>query len=535
MSKFKKPKSELTPLDSRLLYKSFSSTLFHDLSCDELNKLSDSGLPLKFSKGSQIGKRNEPIIWFGILLSGELLLSINDDTLGTLQSGSLIGGLAVLDYKPSSQYQYDITGNSEGVISCFLIEDLSNIHRKIPKIAIKFIELIGKQTLNFASYNLNAKFLFASNFIEYTEYSVRRKQEFAALHPVIASSDLDKIDLKVLASVFKVVHFKAGTWITRKGTVENSVFFVFSGRCGDFDSREFEENVFGAEYFLEPGREWESSVVGTGDGILLWMRLEDFNDIVLKQAASCVKFVKLLSYLVASKIFDRKTEKLAISVKTDQNFLELDPSQLTPSQKLSEIQEESDKEYQEEFPLYTFPMYEDLLPEPLPIPAEAAPELLFPLDRLKKQQIELKSKRKGKPSPSPPRAKRDPLKKEISSEISDLIKDLVLDIKKIEEENQKLEEEIEKLNEENYTIQQNIEDENLQVESKEVKIKKARVMKDIEKIQQSKDFNLNQAPNFKQITQGQVSASRSFYLAWKYAEKWKEFVKLCRIKKAYLQ
>ena len=184
------------------------------------------------------------------------------------------------------------------------------------------------------------------------------------------------------------------------------------------------------------------------------MRLEDFNDIVLKQSSSCAKFVKLLTYLVASKIFDRKTEKLAISVKTEQNFLEIDPSQLSHCQKLSEIQEESEPEQQEEFPLYTFPMYEDQLLPSLPLEEHEAPELLFAKDRLKKQQIELRSKRKGKPSPSPPRGKREPLKKEMSSEISDLIKDLVLDIKRIEEENNKLEEEIEKLNEDNYTIQE---------------------------------------------------------------------------------
>jgi hypothetical protein len=395
----------------------------------------------------------------------------------------------------------------------------------MPKIAMKFIELIGKQSLNSSSYNLHQGFLFSKNFLSFQEYSVRRKQEFIMQHSALVNSELDRIDLKVLASVFKVVHFNQDSWITRKDTIENSVFFVVEGRCGNYELKEYEENVFGAEHFLLPNIVWENSVVGTGPGTLLWMKLEDFSDIVQKNPVSCGRFVKVLTNLVSCKIFDRKTQTFPLSVKTEQPFIELDPSQLTEKQKLPKITEESDEEVEKAFPLYTFPMFEaenEDLEKSFEKPE--SPELIFPKERLHKQVIDQQAKRKGKRSPSP-RVRREVKKKEISVEINEIIMEIVVDIKQTEEMNQKLLEEIRKMKEENKELEEIINLEELEVESKEVRLKKNRVLKDIEKISHGKDFNLNLAKSFQHIMNDQVKLSKAFYLAWKYSEKWKEFVR----------
>lgn len=524
MSKMKKPKTELTQLESRLLYKNLSQSTFKSLSCDELNKLSDAGLSLKFSKGSTIAKRNESVLWFGVLLEGEILLSIGQDTLGSIKAGSLIGSIAVLEFKPTTIHTFDLTGYTEGTLSCFLIEDLANIHRKLPRIATKLIELIGRQTLNSVFFNFTQNIFSFSHPILHHEYSTRRKQEFIQSHSMLVNSDIDRIDIKYLATIFKVIHFKEGTWITKKDTIENSVFFVIEGKCGNFESREFEDDVFGAEHFLVPGTFWQHSIVGTSDGTLLWMRLEDFNDVIVKYSSTCVKFIKILTSFIAKKIFDRKTRRLPIQVKTVQDFIELDPSQLSEKVKLNEISEESDEDEPKLFPLYTFPMFEQKIEPKQDSLKPESPDLLFPKERLAKQNIELSKKKKSGKSISP-RLKKQIKKPEISGEIAEIVKEIVIDIRKTEEVNAKLQEEIRKFQEENSGLEKLIHDEGLDIESKEVRLKKIRVLKDIEKLKEPKDINMKVAPNFQQITKDQVRTSKEFYLAWKYAEKWKEFVR----------
>lgn len=521
----KKPKTELTQLESRILFKNLSQSTFKGLSCDELNKLADSGITLKFSRGMTIAKRNESVLWFGVLLEGEILLSIGQDSLGTIKPGSLIGSLTVLEYKPSTTHIFDLTGSTDGLLSCFLIEDLSNIHRKLPKLASKFIEAIGKQCLNSISYNFSQQFYYSSNALQHHEYSTRRKQEFIQSHHLLANSEIDRIDVKYLATAFKVIHFKENSWITRKNTIENSVFFVIEGKCGNFESREYEDDVFGAEHFLVPGTLWEYSVVGTTNGTLLWMKLEDFNDVLVKYSSTCVKFIKILAGFTCRKIFDRKTHKLPISLKIAQDFVELDPSQLSEKTKLNNITEESDEDEPKLFPLYTFPMFEQKTMTKEEAKRPESPDLLFPKERLAKQMIEINSKKRKTGRSISPRVKRAAKAKEITGEVAEIVKEIVVDIKNTEEINSKLLEEIQKMKEENAELERLIYEEGLEIESKEVRLRKSKVLKDIERLKEPKDINLKVAPSFQQITAEQIKTSKEFYLAWKYGEKWKAYIK----------
>jgi hypothetical protein len=148
MSKQKKPKTELEPLEARQLYKSLPGYIFQDWSCDEINKLADCSLNLRFGFSNTIAKRNEPVGWLGLILQGTCLLSVGPDKVAEIFPGSVIGYLPALLYKSSLVHVYDITACSDGVISAFYLEDLNNFHKKNPKLAIKLFEFIGKAALD---------------------------------------------------------------------------------------------------------------------------------------------------------------------------------------------------------------------------------------------------------------------------------------------------------------------------------------------------------------------------------------------------
>ena len=74
------------------------------------------------------------------------------------------------------------------------------------------------------------------------------------MHPLLGfHSNLTRIDIKILACVFKVVHPKENFMITRINCIENSVFFVVEGNIEIFELKLIEDSIFGIPYFLRPG------------------------------------------------------------------------------------------------------------------------------------------------------------------------------------------------------------------------------------------------------------------------------------------
>ena len=56
-------------------------------------------------------------------------------------------------------------------------------------------------------------------------------------------------------------------------------------------------------------------------------------------------------------------------------------------------------------------------------------------------------------------------------------------------------------------------------------MKKVKVLKDITSFQYNRDPNLEIAENFNKLLVDQANNHKRHYLAWKYAEKWKAYIK----------
>ena len=474
MSKIKKPKTELNQLESRTLYKELSSTLFAGWSCEELNKLADTSLNLTFSYSNTIAKKNEPVAWLGILMRGQCLLSNGTERIALTNPGTIIGYQGALQTKTTLFHTFDITAMSEGVLSIFYLEDLLNFPKKLPKIAIKLFEILGKVA---AETILNQFFggVIQQVYVPlYIEYSTRRKQEFIRMHPCFAADkELDRLDIKILATSFRVIHPQDDTLITKCGCVDNSVFFVVEGNTGIFEQKVYEEKVFGVQNFLKPGILWNYSVVGIGYGTVLCMRNSDFSDIVTKHGATAVKFLRLITNEYAKQIFDKKVQGIPVDIRTPQDFVELDTSKLCIEPKLNKITEVSeDEEEIPLIPLYTFPMFEKKIEE-IVESKEIKPEIiesLFPKEKLAKQSLEVEAKKKaarmrGVPSP---RIKKNSARKPVENDLALNFGEIAKDLKDLEDENFELNKQIMKLEEENDKLMKEINEEDLEVERKDV-------------------------------------------------------------------
>ena len=201
-----------------------------------------------------IAKKSEPVESVGILLKGQVLLSVQTDKIGVLETGTVIGYMAGLQSKPVLNHNFDITALNDGILSVFYIRDLQELPKKSPKLAFKLVEFFANQASSIIFSQFLGGNIFLYNTIEFIEYSTRRKQEFLMMHPLLGfHSNLTRIDIKILACVFKVVHPKENFMITRINCIENSVFFVVEGNIEIFELKLIEDSIFGIPYFLRPG------------------------------------------------------------------------------------------------------------------------------------------------------------------------------------------------------------------------------------------------------------------------------------------
>lgn len=600
MSRTKRPINDIDPIQARLLYKKFANDLFKTWSCNEINKLSDFSINLKFNPNNTICKRNEGVSWLGLILEGTCLISIGNEKIGLISEGYTIGNLAVLQAKGGIEHIFDITAKSPGILSIFYIEDIMNIQKKIPELTVKILDLFGIKMLDCFQYQMLGRTILKKNVLETTEYSTRRKQEFCGLNRVLDEfPEFDRIDIKILSSVFRVLHFTENKIIVQAGTAEDTVFFLVEGELGIPETKEYADIIFGVDNFLNPGKLWNFSVMGLKVGTVLCMTRDDFMDIIEKYAWTCGKFLRLLIACVCKNISYNKSAKFPAPVTMPQNYIELDPLKVIPQLNIAEVANESDEEPDQKKkklpPLYLFPMFETkqqgkylkdlnnsqkdfakitnqnlnnlsksakVFESPLKTNIKTTtsfgqdtnaigksfinlekqgnfeekrpdtPENLFLQDKAKKQRIEDMANRRGKRrqgSPSP-NGRKSPLKKNVNHDITETFAEIAADLNKDEEENREIIKKIRLIEEENAEIMRIIDSESMYVEEKDVRLKKNRVMKDIEKIRYKEENAPRVGKSFNSIISDQARQNRVFYLAFKYSKKWIEFVRRKKLK-----
>ena len=223
------------------------------------------------------------------------------------------------------------------------------------------------------------------------------------------------------------------------------------------------------------------------------MEQADFCDILGKFPNTATKFLNIITAAYAKTIFNRKLLSLPEEIMSFGEFVEIDPKKLE-IKPLEKVEQEKYDEDEKEFflPLYKFPILE---PVELPEDAKNTDELkqsklsindkdknsfesLFLIERLVKQKIEDRAKKKSKKvllTTQPEQKKTTRVKvpekiteKYLETEAAQNFAEISEDLKVLEEENDIILKKIQQLQAENHQLSEEIIKESTEIDHKNV-------------------------------------------------------------------
>lgn len=98
---YKKLKTEVDEIIARRAFDMVrgSSNVFDRCSKRTIQRIANHSKILSFKKGEQLARKGEKIDYFGILLSGSLLVQQYGDTYALMSAGEMIGYMTLCDLK----------------------------------------------------------------------------------------------------------------------------------------------------------------------------------------------------------------------------------------------------------------------------------------------------------------------------------------------------------------------------------------------------------------------------------------------------
>lgn len=122
-----------------------TSKYFHGFGRDELKTLAKSFSIMDISRGDVIVQQGETGSWAGLLMSGELHISIDGQRIpGVIHAGQCVGEMAVF---ANGRRAATITCAVEGQIATMLIRDLQRLLREKPAIGAKLVTAFARSVM----------------------------------------------------------------------------------------------------------------------------------------------------------------------------------------------------------------------------------------------------------------------------------------------------------------------------------------------------------------------------------------------------
>lgn len=142
--------SDILPEESRPLLQSLftgdDSTLFYEFNNTDINELINCMTILRFEKDEIIVETGELSTFVGIILSGELMVNINDNTHIIMSSGSLIGELSFFDKQ--AERTAAIHAHTESIVALITYNELQELKTLNPLLRLKLISMFAVQGLH---------------------------------------------------------------------------------------------------------------------------------------------------------------------------------------------------------------------------------------------------------------------------------------------------------------------------------------------------------------------------------------------------
>lgn len=81
-----------------------------------------------------IVRRGEAVEWFGIILYGSAIATLNDVKIASLDIGAMIGYMALTEIPGNERHHFDIRAESEGYMCFISFKEVRQLIRRIPQI-----------------------------------------------------------------------------------------------------------------------------------------------------------------------------------------------------------------------------------------------------------------------------------------------------------------------------------------------------------------------------------------------------------------
>ena len=277
-----------------------------------------------------IVRRGETVDWFGIILYGSAIATLNDVKIASLDIGAMIGYMAMTEIPGNERHHFDIRAESEGYLCFISFKEARQLIRRALQIVSHSpaLSLAPSHTftpINSSTHSLTQGFeinkIAATRaldtvtenaigskrnpfiFLKPSGYAARRQKEFTNKASPLSSffSTFDSRDLRVLFTHLKVVDYSAGDRLVRRKTHDSSLLLIFKGKSTLFPIEASSEKtqqihegaVLGLKQFLD-GVEWEADIIAKTSGTLLKLHKSQLDDLLSTSPASTNKILNRL-------------------------------------------------------------------------------------------------------------------------------------------------------------------------------------------------------------------------------------------------
>lgn len=230
----------------------------------ELAGLAEVARFFSFNKSSVLARREEPVDYFGLVVSG-LAVAIHDDAIiADLPCLEMIGYMALLDLPGAHYHFFDVMGESDGVLLTLRLEEAKELQLKHPTAFTKLQDIAAAKCLEVVRFqyladSLNRELKVGCNY--FTDKRIAELFEFSS-NALLKEfwTKLENKERTVFGRCARFFEVNPKEVLIQKQLSHSTVLFVLKGECIAIDETNElsgsrivipQGDVFGVVNFLE--------------------------------------------------------------------------------------------------------------------------------------------------------------------------------------------------------------------------------------------------------------------------------------------
>lgn len=224
----------LEEANSMLTYVQAISTSFRGFDDDEIGILSENLSIMKFDTDEALVERGEEGTWFGVLLSGSLMIVLPDGGKIELPAGNIIGEMVI--WTQGSKRSASMKGGEPGMVATMLTTDLARFASDHPACGMKLMKLMGKSALSKNMDNMRRQRSGQiTPALKWTagkgapKKAAGADEMSSALSELLLDYDFDMTEANTLSEASELTQFKAGQVLVEAGQTWPYVMIVVKG------------------------------------------------------------------------------------------------------------------------------------------------------------------------------------------------------------------------------------------------------------------------------------------------------------------